>query len=247
MERFKNKVVVITGGNSGIGYATAKEFAAQGAQVIITGKRQEALDKASNEIEAKAVLADQSNLSDIDQLVTEVKSSYGKVDILFINAGVAFFGPIELTTEDQFDSMMDTNFKGSYFTLQKFIPILNDGAAVIFLTSGNTALNMPNSAVYSASKSAVSHLARIAAKELAPRKIRVNTVNPGPTETEMQGKFGMDKATLAGMKAQIISQVPLAKMGTPEDVAKMVAYLADDTVSSFITGGEFFIDGGMAL
>jgi NAD(P)-dependent dehydrogenase (short-subunit alcohol dehydrogenase family) len=239
--------VVITGGNSGIGYATAKEFAAQGAQVIITGKRQEALDKASNEIEAKAVLADQSNLSDIDQLVTEVKSSYGKVDILFINAGVAFFGPIELTTEDQFDSMMDTNFKGSYFTLQKFIPILNDGAAVIFLTSGNTALNMPNSAVYSASKSAVSHLARIAAKELAPRKIRVNTVNPGPTETEMQGKFGMDKATLAGMKAQIISQVPLAKMGTPEDVAKMVAYLADDTVSSFITGGEFFIDGGMAL
>lgn len=247
MERFKNKVVVITGGNSGIGYATAKEFAAQGAHVIITGKRQEALDKASNEIEAKAVLADQSNLSDIDQLVTEVKSSYGKLDILFINAGVAFFGPIELTTEDQFDSMMDTNFKGSYFTLQKFIPILNDGAAVIFLTSGNTALNMPNSAVYSASKSAVSHLARIAAKELAPRKIRVNTVNPGPTETEMQGKFGMDEATLAGMKAQIISQVPLAKMGTPEDVAKMVAYLADDTVSSFITGGEFFIDGGMAL
>lgn len=247
MERFKNKVVVITGGNSGIGYATAKEFAAQGAHVIITGKRQEALDKASNEIEAKAVLADQSNLSDIDQLVTEVKSSYGKLDILFINAGVAFFGPIELTTEDQFDSMMDTNFKGSYFTLQKFIPILNDGAAVIFLTSGNTALNMPNSAVYSASKSAVSHLARIAAKELAPRKIRVNTVNPGPTKTEMQGKFGMDEATLAGMKAQIISQVPLAKMGTPEDVAKMVAYLADDTVSSFITGGEFFIDGGMAL
>jgi NAD(P)-dependent dehydrogenase (short-subunit alcohol dehydrogenase family) len=247
MEKFKNKVVVITGGNSGIGYATAKEFIAQAATVIITGKRKDALEKASKEIGAIAILADQSNLQNIDNLVTEVKNSYGKVDVLFLNAGVAFFAPIEFTSEAQFDTMVDTNFKGSFFTLQKFIPVLNDGASVVFLTSGNTALNMPNSSVYSASKSAISHLAKIATKELAPRKIRVNTINPGPTQTEMQSKFGMDEATLNGMKAMIISQVPLAKMGVPEDVAKMVVYLSDDTTSSFITGAEFFIDGGMAL
>ncbi|RDC55290.1 SDR family NAD(P)-dependent oxidoreductase [Pedobacter chinensis] len=247
MEKFKNKVVVITGGNSGIGYATAKEFKSQGATVIITGKRETALDKASKELGVKAKLTDQANLQHIDDLVAEVKNSLGKVDVLFINAGVAFFAPIEYTSEEQFDTMVDVNFKGSFFTLQKFVPILNDGASVIFLASGNTALVMENSAVYSASKSAVGHLAKIAAKELAPRKIRVNTVNPGPTETDMQNKFGMDEETLQGMKDMIISQVPLAKMGKPEDVAKMVAYLSDHTVSSFITGGEFFIDGGMAL
>ena len=247
MEKFRNKVVVITGGNSGIGYATAKEFKAQGATVVITGKREDALDKASNELGVKAKLTDQSNLQHIDELVAEVKDSLGKVDVLFINAGVAFFAPIEYTSEEQFDIMVNVNFKGSFFTLQKFLPILNDGASVVFLASGNTALAMASSSVYSASKSAVSHLAKIAAKELAPRQIRVNIVNPGPTETEMQRKFGMDEATLNGMKTQIISQVPLRKMGLPEDVAKMVAYLSDSTVSSFITGGEFFIDGGMAL
>jgi len=247
MERFKDKVVVVTGGNSGIGYAAAMEFKVLGAKVIITGKRKDALAKASAEIDVKGYLTDQSSVQEISQLAEDVKNNFGKVDVLFINAGVAFFTPIEHTTEEQFDTISDVNFKGSFFTLQKFIPILNEGAAVIFLTSGNTALNMPNSSVYSASKSAVGHLAKIAAKELAPRKIRVNTVNPGPTETEMQGKFGMDEATLAGMKAHIIGQVPLEKMGTPEDVAKMVVYLADDTVASFITGAEFFLDGGMAI
>lgn len=247
MEKFKNKVVVITGGNSGIGYATAKEFRSQGAKVIITGKRQAALDKASEQLGVVGRVTNQANLQHIDALVTQVHDTLGKVDVLFINAGVAFFAPIEYTSEEQFDTMVNVNFKGSFFTLQKFLPILNDGASVIFLTSGNTALAMANSSVYSASKSAISHLAKIAAKELAPRNIRVNTVNPGPTETEMQGKFGMDEKTLSAMKTQIISQVPLAKMGIPEDVAKMVAYLSDNAVSSFITGGEFFIDGGMAL
>ena len=247
MEKFRNKVVVITGGNSGIGNATAKEFIAHGATVIITGRRKDALEKAAQETGAKAILTDQANLKNIDDLVASVKDDYGKVDVLFINAGVAFFVPVEHTSEEQFDNMVDVNFKGSFFTLQKFIPVLNDGASVVFLTSGNTALAMPNSSVYSASKSAVSHLSKIAAKELAPRKIRVNTVNPGPTETEMQGKFGMDEPTLQGMKTYIISQVPLGKMGVPEDVAKMVMYLSDNTTSSFITGGEYFIDGGMAL
>lgn len=247
MEPFKDKVVVITGGNSGIGYATAKAFRLLGADVVITGKREEAVHKAAQELGVNGILADQSSLQDTDHLVAEVQRLRGRVDVLFINAGVAFFAPITHTSEEQFDLMIDVNFKGSFFTLQKFLPVLNDGAAVIFITSGNTALAMENSAVYSASKSAVNHLAKIAAKELAPRRIRVNTVHPGPTETEMQGKFGMDEATLQGMKAHIISQVPLAKMGVPEDVAKMVVYLSDPSMSSFITGGEFFIDGGMAL
>lgn len=247
MEAFKNKVVVVTGGNSGIGYAAAKEFKAQGATVIITGKREDALTKAATALGVESYLTDQSSVNNISSLAGYVADTFGKVDVLFINAGVAYFVPIEFTSEEQFDTMADVNFKGSFFTLQKFIPVLNDGASVIFLTSGNTALNMPNSAVYAASKSAVAHVAKIAAKELAPRKIRVNTVSPGPIETEMQAKLGLDEATLKGMKDVIIGQVPLAKMGAPEDVAKLVAYVANNSVSSFITGAEFFIDGGMAL
>ncbi|MBE9462134.1 SDR family oxidoreductase [Dyadobacter subterraneus] len=247
MENFKDKLVVITGGNSGIGYATAKEFKSQGATVVITGKRENALDQASKELDVYHKLTDQRNLSQIDDLVAYINDSLGKVDVLFINAGVAFFTPLAYTSEEHFDTMVDVNFKGSFFTLQKFLPVLNDGASVVFLSSGNTALAMENSAVYSASKSAVSHLAKIAAKELAPRKIRVNIVSPGPTDTEMQTKFGMDQQVLSAMKTQIISQVPLAKMGVPQDVAKMVAYLSDNAKSSFITGGDFFIDGGMAL
>jgi len=247
MEKFKDKVVVITGGNSGIGYAAAKEFKSQGATVVITGKREDALHKAAQELEVTGKLADQANLQDIKKLAGEVKAISDKVDVLFINAGVAFFAPIEYTTEEQFDTMTDINFKGSFFTLQQFIPLLSDGASVIFLTSNSTAMTMPGSSVYAAGKSAVGHLAKIAAKELAPRKIRVNTVNPGPTQTEMIGKFGFDEATLKGMRESILAQMPLAKIGTAEDVAKMVAYLADDSTSSFITGAEFFIDGGLAV
>ncbi|SEL80015.1 NAD(P)-dependent dehydrogenase, short-chain alcohol dehydrogenase family [Chitinophaga rupis] len=247
MEKFKDKVVVITGGNSGIGYATAKEFKSQGATVVITGKREDALQKAAQELQVTGKLADQANLQDIKKLAGEVRALQNKVDVLFINAGVAFFAPIEYTTEEQFDTMTDVNFKGSFFTLQQFIPLLSDGASVIFLTSNSTAMTMPGSSVYAAGKSAVGHLARIAAKELAPRKIRVNTVNPGPTQTEMIGKFGLDEATLKGMTESILAQMPLAKIGTAEDVAKMVAYLADNSTSSFITGAEFFIDGGLAV
>jgi len=247
MSNLKNKVVVITGGNSGIGYATAKAFSNLNAQVLITGKREDALKQAAEGIGVQSLLANQAVISDTDRLAEEVKNNYGKVDVLFLNAGVAFFSPIEHTSEHEFDTIFNTNVKGTFFTLQKFIPLLNDGASVIILTSGNTAMTMPNSSAYSASKSALLHIAKIAAKELAPKNIRVNMVSPGPTQTEMQSKFGMDEATLETIKTQIIAQVPLGKMGIPEDVAKMVVYLADNSSSSFITGSEFFIDGGMAL
>ena len=247
MEAFKDKVVVVTGGNSGIGYATAKAFAAQGARVVITGRRREALDKAASETGASAFVADQSRLQDIDRLVSTIEEGYGKVDVLFINAGVASFTPIESTTEAQFDEMMGVNFKGAFFTLQKFLPLLADGAAVVLLSSNSASMARANSAVYSASKVALNMLMKSAAVELAPRKIRVNAVSPGPTQTEMMHKFGLDKATLEGMTQMIVGQVPLGKMGIPEDVAKMVLYLADNHTSSFITGVEFLIDGGMAL
>ncbi|MDJ1484307.1 SDR family oxidoreductase [Cytophagaceae bacterium YF14B1] len=247
MNSLKDKVVVITGGNSGIGYATAKAFSSVEANVLITGKRADALKKVTEETGIQSFLANQSVMADIDALTTEVKARYNKVDVLFLNAGIAFFSPIEYTSENEFDAIFDTNVKGTFFLLQKFIPLLNEGASVIILASGNTALNMPGSAAYTASKTALLHIAKIAAKELAPKQIRVNIVSPGPTETEMQSKFGMDEATLESVKTQILSQVPLQKMGTPEDVAKLVVYLSDNEVSSFITGSEFFIDGGMAL
>lgn len=247
MEKFKNKVAVITGGNSGIGLATAKEFATHGANVIITGKRKDALEKASNEIGVKGILADQSNLEQINALVEEVKSNYENVDVLFLNAGVGSFAPIEYTEEEQFDRIIAVNLKGTFFTLQKFIPILNEGASVIFNGSNVASLNMPNSSVYSLSKSALVHLAKIASKELAEKNIRVNVVNPGPTMTEMPLKMGFDMETMEAMKSQTLSMIPLSKIGTPEDVASVVAYLADNETSSFITGSELFIDGGMAL
>jgi len=247
MKKFQDKVVVITGGNSGIGYAAAKEFISEGAKVIITGRRKDALDKAAQELGATGLLADQGSVRDITALAESVKELHGRVDTLFINAGVAFMGPIEHATEEQFDAMTDINFKGSFFTLQKFIPLLNDGASVIFLSTNATAINMPGTGIYATGKSAVTHLARIAAKELAPRKIRVNTVSPGPTETEIMSKSGLDADTLAAMTEGIKSQVLLGRMGNPGEIAKLVASLADDSVSSFITGTDIFIDGGLAL
>lgn len=247
MNDFKNKVVLVTGGNSGIGLATAKKFADSGANVVITGKREGVLKKVSDETGLKSFLCDQSMMTDIDKLAEAVQTSYGKVDVLFLNAGVAFFSPIEYFTENHFDTIFNTNVRGTFFILQKFLPLLNDGASVILVASGNTAMAMPNSSAYSASKAALVSIGKIVAIELAPRNIRVNIISPGPTETEMQSKFGMDEATLESVKAQIIKDVPLKRMGRPEDIAKLAMHLADNNASSFITGAEFFIDGGMAL
>lgn len=247
MRKFENKVVLVTGGNSGIGLATAKEFIGQGANVVITGRRREALEKAAKETGAIAALADQSDLADIRQLAENIKSDFGKVDVLVINAGVAFFSPIEYTTEKQFDDMLNINFKGAFFTLQQFIPLLNDGASVVMISSNSASMHRPNSAAYSGSKAALNMLVKTAAVELSDRKIRVNAVSPGPTATEITNKFGWDEETLKGMKEMIISKIPLQKIGTAEDVARMVLHLSDDSASSFITGSEFIIDGGMNL
>ncbi|MHA4809002.1 SDR family oxidoreductase [Flavitalea flava] len=248
MSRLANKVAVITGGNSGIGFSTAKEFIAQGAKVIITGRKQAAIDEAVRELgdNATGVLADTANLEHTDALVAKVKAQYGTVDVLFINAGVGSFFPLESATEQQFDQIMNINFKGAYFTLNKFIPLLKDGASVILLSSISATAGMANSSVYGASKAALNSLAKVASTELAPRRIRVNSVSPGPIETPIMDKMGLDKATRDGFAATLSSRVPLKRLGASSEVAKLVTFLASDD-AGFITGADYLVDGGIVV
>lgn len=246
MENLKDKIAVITGGNSGIGYATAKELKAQGATVIITGRRPEAVANAAAELGITGIVADQSLITNTENLVSQVKAQFGKIDILFINAGIVGTTPIEQATEALFDSIIDINFKGAYFTLSKFIPELNDGASVVFLSSNTASMNHASSSIYSSGKTALNAVMRVAALELAQRGIRVNAVSPGPTETEILNKIGLDEAELKALHEWIIERVPLKKMGTADDVAKMVAYLCSEQ-AKFITGAEVIMDGGMSL
>jgi NAD(P)-dependent dehydrogenase (short-subunit alcohol dehydrogenase family) len=241
MKKFENKIAVITGGNSGMGYGTANLLKELGATVIITGRRKEAIEKAANELSVHAILSDQSKMEDIDHLVQEVTKNFGKVDILFINAGISGTSSIELETPENFDNMMNVNFKGVYFTLSKFIPHLNDGASVVLLSSVLASTISPGLAVYSASKAAVNSLMKTAALELAPRKIRVNAISPGAIDTELFSKMGMDEAALAGM-----TDYPIGRIGKPEEIGQLVSFLSSDE-ASFITGSEHVIDGGSTL
>ncbi|HEY1062616.1 MAG TPA: SDR family oxidoreductase [Daejeonella sp.] len=242
MKNLTNKTAVITGGNSGIGYATAKLLNENGAKVIITGRRKEALENAANNLGVKALLADQSSLADIDKLVKKVTEEFGKVDILLINAGISKFAPIELMTENIFDEIMDVNFKGAYFTLSKFIPILNDNASVILLSSTSATISPQTASVYAASKAAINAVMKIAALELASKKIRVNAVSPGPVSTEIISKIGLNSQIEQQMKASI----PLSRFGKADEIADLIAYLSGDN-ASFITGSNFLIDGGQSI
>lgn len=245
MSEFNNKVAVITGGNSGIGFSTAQALIAQGAQVIITGRRQDAIDAAVAELgpQASGFRADAAVLTDTDALVAHVQAHHAQIDILFINAGVAYFLPLALADEAHFDTQMNINFKGAYFTLQKFLPLLKPGASVIFLSSINASMAMAGSSVYGASKAAMNVLAKVAAVELAPQKIRVNIVSPGPVATPIFNKTGMDAAALDNFAQAIQSRLPLRRIGQPEEIANLVTYLAGDG-STWVTGQEFIIDGG---
>ncbi|OXA77731.1 NAD(P)-dependent dehydrogenase, short-chain alcohol dehydrogenase family [Flavobacterium aquidurense] len=246
MKNLENKVAIVTGGNSGIGYAAAAELVAKGAKVIVTGRNKEALAKAEIELGVTGIVADQSDLKSIDALVEEVKAKFGKVDILFLNAGIAAFAPVDSASEDHYDSIMNVNVKGVYFTVQKVLPILNDGGSIIFNTSVNAQLGMPGSSVYGASKAAVLSLNRIFAAELAPRKIRVNAVSPGPIETPLYGKVGLEKEEVEGLGAALGGKILLKRFGQASEVAKTVSFLASDD-ASFITGAEIVVDGGLTV
>ncbi len=244
MSNLENKVAVITGGNSGIGYASAKELKENGAHVIITGRSSEKVKKAAAELGVKGIVADVTKLSQIDNLVNQVKNEFGKVDVLFVNAGVFTPAPIGNNTEESFDYQMDTNFKGAVFTLEKFLPILNESASVINLSSVLANKGVANTAIYSASKAAMNSYTKTSATELAPRKIRVNSINPGPINTPIYGKIGMPEEQLNEMATTFQNRVPLKRFAESSEVAKLVAFLASDD-SSFITGSEYNIGGGI--
>jgi len=244
MSNLSGKTAVVTGGNSGIGFATAKKLKAAGANVVITGRSLERVEGAANELGVTGIVADVTDLTALDALVEKVKSQFGPLDILFVNAGIFAPAPVGQNTEEMFDAQMGINFKGAVFTIEKFLPLLNDGASIINLSSINAYTGMPNTSIYAASKAALNAYTRTAATELAPRKIRVNAVNPGPVSTPIFGKTGMPEEQLNEFAAAIQNRIPLKRFGQPEDVANLVAFLASDD-ASFITGSEYNIDGGM--
>ena len=247
MKKLDGKVAVVTGGNSGIGLATAREFKQQGAKVVITGRDQQTLDDAKQELghDVLAVRSDTSRLADIDKLFAVVREKLGKIDVLFINAGVGKFVPLESVTEEFFDSIMDINFKGAYFTIQKALPLLNDNASIVLNASINAYIGMPNTSVYAASKAALITLARTLSAELVDRGIRVNVVSPGPVATPIFGKLGMTADALDEVVKNVQTQVPMKRFGRPEEIAKTVLFLASDD-SSFLLGTEIVADGGMS-
>jgi len=246
MKNLENKVAIVTGGNSGIGYAAAAELTAKGVKVIVTGRNKEALAKAETELNVTGIVADQSDLKSIDNLVDQVRAKFGKIDIVFLNAGIASFAPIDSASEEHYDSIMNVNVKGAFFTVQKLLPILNDGGSIIFNTSVNAHLGMPNSSVYASSKAAVLSLNKVFAVELAARKIRVNAVSPGPVETPIYGKLGLEKAEVEGFGALLGEKILLKRFAQASEIAKTVGFLASDD-ASFITGSEIVVDGGLTV
>lgn len=243
---FAGKVALVTGGNSGIGLAAAKLLSEQGAKVIISGRDQKTLNEAAAAIGggALAVQGDVSRLADIDALFAAVEKQAGKIDVLFANAGVAKFAPVGDTTEALYDEVFDINVKGVFFTIQKAIPYLNDGASIILNTSFLSQMGAPGTSVYSAGKAAVRSFVRVAAAELVGRGIRVNAVSPGPIATPIYGRLGMPKEAVDAMAQGILAQVPMKRFGQPEDIAATVAFLAGPG-ASYVTGVEVAVGGGI--
>jgi len=244
--RLANKTAVITGGNSGIGLAIAQEFKAQGARIALTGRRADATAAAAAEVGdgTLGIVGDVSNLSDLNNLFGQVRELFGEIDVLVVNAGLGVVRPLEATDEATYDLMMDVNVKGAYFTVQKALPHLRDGASIVLTGSIAGDMAIPGFSVYSASKAAVRSLARSMASELAPRGIRVNVLSPGPIETPIFGKMGLEQTQQDEFASQIGAQVPLGRFGTPVEMAKAALFLASDD-ASYITGADLQADGGL--
>ncbi|EPE99811.1 SDR family oxidoreductase [Rhizobium grahamii] len=247
-QRLNGKIAVITGATSGIGLATAKRFAAEGARLFITGRRSDVLDAAVAEIggNVTGIQADSAKQADLDRLFSRVKEEAGRIDVLFVNAGGGSFAPIGQITEEQFDDTFNRNVKGVLFTVQTALPLLGNGSSVILTGSTAGATGTPAFSVYAASKAAIRNFARNWILDLKDRGIRINTLSPGPTETtglvELAGK---DKAQQQGLLDYLGSQVPMGRVGRAEEIAAAALFLASDE-SSFVTGAELFADGGIA-
>ena len=243
--KLENKVTVITGGNSGIGLSTAKLFHKEGAKVIITGRRQDVVAEAAKEIGEGAIgiSTDTSNMANID-LYHQVEKLHGKIDVLFLNAGIAIFSPIEHVTEEMFDNQFNINVKGLYFNVQKALPLMKAGGSIILTTSAADQTGTPNTSVYAATKAAVRSLARTLSGELLDKGIRVNSIAPGPIDTPIFGKLGMPEEMLDQAKEQFKGMVPMKRFGTPDELAKGALFLASDD-STYIAGIDLPIDGGL--
>jgi len=246
-QKLVGKIAVITGGNSGMGLATAKRLVEEGAHVVITGRREKELAEAAAFIgkNVTTVAGDVSNLEDLDRLYAVVKEKHSHIDILFANAGGGTIAPLETSTEAQFDRTFDINVKGLFFTVQKALPLVKDGGSIILTSSNANELGVPGLTAYAASKAAVRSFARGWTVELKDRKIRVNSLSPGPIETPALDKVGLPPELVEQAVAGFTSQVPLGRRGKPEEIAAAVVFLASDE-SSYITGVDLFVDGGMA-
>ena len=246
MNKLNAKIAVVTGGSSGIGLAIAERFIEEGATVYITGRRRAALDAAVNKLgdKAKAIESDVSDLGDLDRLYATVREAEGRLDILVANAGVIASSQIDAATEDHFDGMFDINVKGTYFTLQKAIPLMGDGGSIILVSSCLATKGLAGHSVYNATKAAVRSLVRTAASELLASGIRVNTLSPGPVDTPIiEGQVGSPEAA-EEFRKRAASGVPLGRIGRAEELAAAALFLASDE-SSFSTGTDLVVDGGM--
>jgi NAD(P)-dependent dehydrogenase (short-subunit alcohol dehydrogenase family) len=247
MSKLEGKVAVITGGNSGIGLATAQQFVSDGAYVFITGRRQSELDSAATQIgknNVTVVQGDVSNLSDLDRLYAKVKEQKGQINILFANAGIIEAAPLGEISEEHFDKMFGVNVKGLLFTVQKALPLFQDGGSIILNASVAASKGFEATSIYSATKAAIRSFARTWTADLKQRKIRVNTISPGRIDTPIFNGV-LSEEQIKQFNATVVANVPLGRMGNPDEVAKAASFLASDD-SSYISGTELFVDGGMA-
>ena len=247
MGNLEGKVAVITGGNSGIGLATAQQFVSDGAYVFITGRRQSELDAAVKQIgkNVTGVQGDVSNLKDLDRLYATVKQQKGRIDVLFANAGIIELAPLGSITESHFDKIFNINVKGLLFTVQKALTLFQDGGSIILTASIGGSKGYEGSNVYGATKAAIRSFARSWTVDLKHRKIRVNAISPGVIETPMTSSMVQSEELGEQLKTNLVSAVPMGRMGSPDEIAKAVSFLASDD-SSYVTGIELFVDGGMA-
>ncbi len=248
MGKLDGKIALITGGTTGIGLASARLFHQEGARVYVTGRNPVTLGQARKSLppEVSILEADSANLADLDRIIGQLKAEAGRLDILFINAGVGEFRPLGEASEPHWDRIMDVNLKGPFFLTQKALPLLGKGASVVFTTSVVDRKGFPGASVYSASKAGLAGLARALAVELAPLGIRVNSLAPGPIVTPIHDKLGLSAEDLAAFQASVSQQVPMKRMGTDEEVAGAALFLASKD-SSFMTGEEMLVDGGAAV
>jgi NAD(P)-dependent dehydrogenase (short-subunit alcohol dehydrogenase family) len=246
MQKLQDKVAVVTGGSSGIGLGIAKRFAREGAKVAITGRNQHTIDNALKEIGSNAIgiQGDVSNLNDLSRIYQTVSEKLGKVDALVVNAGVYILGPLASFTEEQFDKVSDINFKGAFFSVQKALPVLNDGAAVVLISSTVNGKGVPNHAAYSATKAAVRSLARSFSADLLDRKIRVNTLSPGPIDTPVFSTVTSNAGEAKAMMEAMGNFTPMKRVGSADEIAAAALYLVSEE-SAFMLGAELLLDGGL--